>query len=539
MTVLLGYPYTSAVLQGSERWALVDEDCSTFLSKLPECSIDAIVTDPPAGVGFMNKDWDDPRKWDAFRRARNPNDAGRDNVFGRAANHAPHSYGESDRDVFVTWLAEIMRECHRVLKPGGHALVWALPRTSHWTATAIEDAGFEIRDVILHLFGSGFPKNLDVSKAIDKKIGAVREVIGTKLGLPDGSLMNPEKECAITASATEEAKKWNGWGTALKPASEHWILARKPLEKGLTVAENVLKWSTGALNIDGCRIASPSINTARRTGNVPKLTSAEAAALGRIADFETYAAECAGEQLGRWPANLVLSHADDCELVGDCGPDCPVAELDRQSGASTSRVGKPRQSKKPSDGWGMTKTGAEYNDKGGASRFFYVAKASRKEREAGLDALTSAPKNAVYGNGLNSATKVRTKEQAENGVDRGALKNVHPTVKPIDLLRYLCRLITPPNGIVLDPFAGSGSTGCAALLEGFRFIGVEQEAEYCRIATARIAYWENRVCGLGPLRCEPADSKSEAEQDQKCTTTHHPRQPRTSPNVQIKIERSN
>lgn len=520
------YPYTFAVLEGRERWALVDEDCRLFLPKLPENSIDAIVTDPPAGIGFMDKEWDDPRKWDAFRRARNPNDAGRDSVFGRVSNHAPHSYGEGDRGAFVAWLANVMKEALRVLKPGGHALVWALPRTSHWTAWAIEDAGFEIRDVIIHHFGTGFPKSADVSKQIDKAAGAERKVVGTKLGLPgyslapekhgkntynaarDGSLTNPEKECEITAPATEDAKHWSGWGTALKPASEHWILCRKPLSEK-TVAANVLKWGTGALNIDRCRISvgvetiKPFGSPCKSIGGImnvtvePRSEAEEAASLART------------QRLGRWPANLILSHNTDCKLIGTkkvkgitgtaagkmagkstdvygkfngsaragdptgyvdadgmetvedwrCTDDCPVAMLDRQSGESKSRAGKPRKSKSPGDGWGMTKTGAEYNDQGGASRFFYVAKASRGERDAGLEEDT---------------------------------KNLHPTIKPIDLMRYLCRLITPQGGLVLDPFAGSGSTGCAALLEGFRFVGIEREPEYCRIATARIAYWEKQ-----------------------------------------------
>lgn len=402
----------------SARWTLHHGDCLAWLRTLESESVDSVVTDPPAGIGFMGAAWDH------------------------------HKGGRAE---WVAWLAEVMRECLRVLRPGGHALVWSLPRTEHWTACAVEDAGFEIRDGIYHLCAQGWPKSLDVSKAIDSAAGAEREVVGRKV-YGDGHEQNstesvgfhgndPARDMrSITAPATDDAKRWQGWGTALKPAVERWVLARKPLAG--TVAANVLAHGTGALNVDACRVeASDSterVNTA-------------AIGYGGCAEREY----STGSPLGRWPANVVLSHAETC---GDeCDPACPVRELDAQSG--TLKSGDARALRRSSVGYGGGLGGlAELRppSEGGASRFFpvfhpfgYFGKAKSKSQRGG--------------------------------------ENRHPTVKHLDLMRWLVRLVTPRGGLVLDAFGGSGTTGCAALLEGMRFAGAEQDAEHHALACKRLA----------------------------------------------------
>ncbi len=380
---------------------LHNADCADALPLLDDACIDALVTDPPAGIGFMGKDWDGDK---------------------------------GGRDQWITWLAEIMREALRVLKPGGHALVWALPRTSHWTATALENAGFEIRDVGLHLFGTGFPKSLDVSKAIDKGAGAEREVVavrGTKAaGLTDLGYTTRIPD-VITAPATDDARQWAGWGTALKPAAEHWILARKPLVG--TVAANVLEHGTGALNIDACRIACDPRPKMVRTETVVAATAMSGTSTGATSSGEM-------TSLGRWPAHVTLD--EDA-----------AAALDAQSGVQKSGVAvqRNRDGEVHNAVYGAFRkpAGADagYGDTGGASRFFYVAKPSKAERGDG---------------------------------------NTHPTVKPVALMRWLARLITPPGGLVLDPFAGSGTTALACRAEGFSFVGFERERAYFDIAQKRL-----------------------------------------------------
>lgn len=382
-------------------------------------SYDSLITDPPAGISFMGKDWD-------------------------------------KSDNFIENMTEIYKECLRVLKPGAHGLVWAIPRTSHWTALALEKAGFEVRDIITHIFGSGFPKSLDVSKAIDKMAGAEREVTHTKIKSDiRGSTVNgewiglnkPDKErieISYTAPATPEAKQWEGWGTALKPASEHWILVRKPLGES-TVAKNVLKHGTGGLNIDASRIAMQKGDTSsslRPCRIRQDETDHKDAIFGSKND--SYKNDVLGASQGRFPANLVLSHNEDCE--DECTENCAVQMLDKQSGDLT---GQPRSENKIYGSASNTLGTPRYHkgDTGGASRFFYCAKASKK--------------------------------------DRGE-ENTHPTVKSTKLMEYLIKLITPPHGTILDPFMGSGSTGVAAKRLGFDFVGIEKEKEYFEIAERRI-----------------------------------------------------
>jgi site-specific DNA-methyltransferase (adenine-specific) len=311
-------------------------------------------------------------------------------------------------------------------------------------AVRIEDAGFEIRDMIAWVYGSGFPKSLDVSKAIDKAAGVEREVVGSKLGqagysLADngrtnavyGDLHDPAAELAITAPATPAAQQWAGWGTALKPALEPITMARKPLTG--TVAANVLEHGTGALNVDGCRVGvAPSPTVERRKGKPPERESGTWANDRRSA--ETYATPRPGEQLGRWPANLITDGSD--EVVG-LFPETTSGALNRANITAENGI----YGKAPKE-----RTGEYAPDSGSAARFFYTAKATRAERQG-----TS-----------------------------------HPTTKPLDLMAYLCRLVTPPGGTVLDPFMGSGTTIKAAIGEGFNAIGIERDPAYFAMAEHRM-----------------------------------------------------
>jgi site-specific DNA-methyltransferase (adenine-specific) len=322
-------------------------------------------------------------------------------------------------------------------------------------ACRIEDAGFEIRDMIAWVYGSGFPKSLDVSKAIDKAAGAEREVVGMKdnkgrcasniacIGLNTNKDGDP-----ITAPATDAAQQWKGWGTALKPALEPITMARKPLIG--TVAENVLEHGTGAINVDGCRVeAGPDYEAAgfgpryghtsgnRAHGDSRPWIAQKIANGVAVKNSEPHT-------LGRWPANLIHDGSDEVtDLVGS------------------------------------------------AARFFYCAKASKTEREAGLEGMESI--HRVNGNKWTDQDYRVTNGERPPTAESGPRTNHHPTVKPIDLMAYLCRLITPPSGTILDPFMGSGSTGVAALREGFRFIGIELNPEYAEIAEKRIENELNRV----------------------------------------------
>jgi DNA modification methylase len=353
---------------------LLQGDCLETLRDIPNDSIDSLITDPPAGISFMGKSWDDDK---------------------------------GGRKQWVAWMTDVMTECLRVLKPGAHGLVWALPRTSHWTATALEDAGFEVRDVVTHLFGSGFPKSLNVSIAIDKAAGALkaRGKAFVTAGAGDRSdIQGTSSADAFNqhAGITDAAKVWQGWGTALKPASEHWILVRKPLEHKHTVAANVLKHGTGGINIDASRVGESSAQ-------------------------------------GRFPANLVLTEGEATEM------------LDAQASQEVSR-------------------------------FFYCAKISRSERHAGLEKAVDAKRMS---DARPNSPDMTGKFPDHDGREKTG--NHHPTVKPKKLMSYLIRMITPPGGVVLDPFMGSGSTGLAAKEAGFSFLGVEKEPDYFKIAEQRLA----------------------------------------------------
>ena len=392
-------------------------------------SVDAIVTDPPYELGFMGRGWDNTG----------------------IANSV------------VMW-----REALRVLKPGGHLLAFNGTRTYHRMTCAIEDAGFEIRDCIAWMYGSGFPKSLDVSKAIDKQAGIWCGRAGDMLG--DDSLRSFGQHYERTPKGDPEtaaAAAWDGWGTALKPAFEPIVVARKPLTS--TVAANVLKHGTGALNIDGCRIAG-----ARGDGN---WTGRDVSGSGTfIANQAEDYGERGNMELGRWPANVILD-GESAAMLDAQGDERGVhsAGAQKDPGGWDTEAGMFGSIGRGEFG------GARIGDRGGASRFFYVAKASRSERNAGLDGFDT------------DTTDDGRQTSIDNPYLRGETKraNIHPTVKPIDLMRHLVRLVTPSGGLVLDPFVGSGTTGCACALEHFQFVGIDRDDDgtYLPIAEARIAFW--------------------------------------------------
>ncbi len=410
-------------------------DCRDRLKELPDNSIDSIVTDPPYELGFMGKSWD---------------------ASG------------------VAYDLSVWRECLRVLKPGGHLLSFGGSRTYHRMACAIEDAGFQIRDQIMWVYGSGFPKSLNIGKALDKVAGAEREVIGKiRNNQPGGTSAFAEggvgsyqrgdttERDIVGGPVTPEAEVWEGWGTALKPAHEPIVLARKPLVG--TVANNVLTHGVGGLNIDDCRVGDEVL---------PEQTAGQA----QIGTFER-TSMVTPERTGRFPANFIHDGSDE---VLQLFPDTKGGTWNTTKGARHfNNDGEPT-------GYATSKSDSST---GSAARFFYCAKANKKDRNEGLDEFEE---KQSFGGGSRPPDQYSEDEKylknaaTAYGAIKAPNKNHHPTVKPTDLMRYLCRLITPPNGTVLDPFTGSGSTGKAAVLEGFSFIGVEQSQEYIAIAEARI-----------------------------------------------------
>lgn len=435
-----------------ERVTVHAGDCLDVLPTLPDASVDAVVTDPPYGLEFMGKEWDSFKgdTWrnsagltgtgytDGGKRLVRPSYGGGDSanatclicggrmrgakkcecsepewrVKGKPLDARDNNAGQMR--AFQSWCEFWSAECLRVLKPGGHMLAFGGTRTSHRLACAIEDAGFEIRDSFAWLYGSGFPKSLDVSKAIDQA------------ACPDCGWVTGHTLCCELKD-----EDWRGWGTALKPAHEPIVVARKPLVG--TVAANVLEYGTGALNIDGCRIeGEPTPSFERFVGQRPR------------DEYRTGTGARTGgqETAGRWPANVVLDESQ-------------AEALDQMSGTLTSGAGikaPPGKTHGFADGrLSLRNDGdkAYMGDSGGASRFFYIAKADSAERPR------------------------------VNGI-------AHPTVKPLALMRWLVRLVTPPGGIVLEPFAGSGTTVEACVLEGLRCIAIEREADYLPLITSRL-----------------------------------------------------
>ena len=398
---------------------LLKGNCLELLAEMPDNSVDSIVTDPPYELGFMGKSWDNSG---------------------------------------IAYNVELWSQALRVLKPGGHLLAFGGSRTYHRLACAVEDAGFEVRDQIMWIYGSGFPKSYNVAKGIEgtlvngsaswndfhKLNGTLTESNGANAnGLVKGNAVQGNRPAEYESHGsleldptTEEAKKWQGWGTALKPAHEPIVVARKPLIG--TVATNVLTYGTGALNIDGSRVGTT-------------------------------------DALGRWPANVIH---DGSEEVLEGFPNTKSGGGDR-TGAQTGELftglgntGKPRIFK---------------SSEGSAARFFYCAKASKSERNAGLEGL---PEKGKVFNGQNAEPSGNAEGSVEDKFSTKPSQNFHPTVKPIALMRYLVKLVTPPNGTVLDPFLGSGTTAVAAILESFNWVGCEMTEDYWPIIEARVAWAE-------------------------------------------------
>jgi DNA modification methylase len=395
-------------------------DSKEVLKTLEDNSIDSVVTDPPYGLKFMGKKWD-----------------------------------------YDVPSVELWKEVLRVLKPGGHILVACGTRTQHRMAVNIEDAGFEIRDVITWHYGSGFPKSLDISKAIDKQSGSAEFIqkpadgVGFMNAEGRGGYNVTKNRLIQTNEKSDEAKKYEGYGTALKPATEFWTLARKPIEG--TVASNVLKYGSGGLNIDACRIGTEErFNPSSKNSDREKWRMNTSETDGR-------------ETIGRFPANVIFD-----EFTGKI--------LDQMSGVTVSGSGNKSIGTKGNLFSGLGSQEKYFpGSEGGASRFFYCAKASQAERNAGCYWLD--------GKQIDESRK-EGNPGGDNPRNRGVhnRKNHHPTVKPMELMQYLIKLITPIDGIVLDPFAGSGSTCIAGALLGFKYIGIEMNEEYVKIIQTRLKH---------------------------------------------------
>jgi site-specific DNA-methyltransferase (adenine-specific) len=408
-------------------------DCLDIMAMLPENSVEAVVTDPPYGLRFMGKAWDHGVPGAAF------------------------------------W-----REALRVARPGAHLLAFGGTRTSHRLTCAIEDAGWRVLDTLCWLYGSGFPKSHDISKAIDKEAGAERGAMGflnphsPKTAMARANTYSgfeqdgPGKGLAITVPATEAARQWHGWGTALKPAYEPITLAMKPLDG--TYAQNTLRWGCAGINVDGCRIG---------TGDTLSIGA------GKVGYGSGMDGSNPGKQhpQGRWPPNVILDEQSAAMLDQQSGESVSSGGADSIGAFRGGRVfGKGRDER-----W---KADPGFGDTGGASRFFYCAKASRSERNAGLEGMEAQSPTTYHD------------ETAEGAAQRGRkprhntpTQNRHPTVKPLALMRWLVRLVTPPGGTVLDPFAGSGTTGIAAKQEGFGYILIDNDPENCAIAKRRVEHW--------------------------------------------------
>jgi len=496
---------------------LLHGDCRERLRELPDASVDAAVTDPPYGLSREPDIAEVVRHW----------------LAGDEYEHGSAGFMGRSWDSFVPG-PEYWREVYRVMKPGAHLLAFSSTRTWDLLSLAIRFAGFENRDTIASegppalrwMHGQGFPKGLDVSKAIDRMAGAEREVLaerpawtasmGWRLAEGRADRFSPTP---ITTPATDEARRWQGWNVALKPAWEAVLVFRRPFRG--SVATNILEHGTGAINVGGCRVGT---GADKGVWPLTDRVATRGSMAGPMAAAET---DCS---IGRWPANLVLSHAEGCVAVGarkvrgiappgrpsrgmasverrslgdfasnpvmtrhadpdgtetveswECVEGCPVAELDRQSGERIVGKGGTNHTAlglMNDDGWQPTDQQRKfYDDTGAASRFYYCAKASPRERSAGLPP---------------------------------GERNTHPTVKPLALMRWLCRLVTPQGGVILDPFAGSGTTLIAAVLEGFQAIGIEQDEESVRTALARLTYWRAQPRSAPRPATRPAPHPADA-----------------------------
>lgn len=431
----------------NKNYKLFNGNMLDMLQVIKKESIDSVVCDPPYELNFMGKGWDNS---------------------GIAFNPE-------------TW-----KQCYEVLKPGGYLLAFGGSRTYHRIAVAIEDAGFEIRDTIMWLYGSGFPKSMNIGLALDKKNGVESKVVGTgKSGVSSRAYQSEETTTAGCYEIKQAQNKWNGWGTALKPSFEPIIIARKPFKGSLV--DNVIKNGVGGLNIDECRVGNETISI----HNAPKGTFA-GGEYGRGSDTSSYR-----DSTGRFPANTILTY-DENDFEEVCGG-FPNTKSVKSARGGARNDGTTVYNKIPQNIEMNYECG--YNDNGSASRYFYCAKASKKDRDEGLEEFKtksheeinnrkegSAGATRQYGGGTNPFLSVSCPR-----------KNTHPTVKPTELMQYLVRLVTPNNGTILDPFNGSGSTGKAVMYENkerdknYKYIGIELTEEYLPIAKARIEYVCNQI----------------------------------------------
>tara|TARA_R100001509_G_scaffold113836_1_gene69026 strand:+ start:3870 stop:5159 length:1290 start_codon:yes stop_codon:yes gene_type:complete len=418
---------TNKILCGDSLEVLKDFEDNYF---------DSVVTDPPYGLAFMGKKWD-----------------------------------------YDVPQVELWKEVYRVLKPGGHILSFAGSRTYHRMAVNIEDAGFEIRDMLGWLYGSGFPKSHNIGKAVDKLQGNKREVVGIKKNYQnkkgkDGYMLNSDR---IDLQDTKGNSKWEGWGTALKPAHEPIVMARKPFNT--SVAENVLKHGTGGINIDECRVG-----TEKRENNFNDFTNQSGNQFGNGKEIKKIGTTIVE---GRFPANIIH---DGSEEVLEIFPETKSGKLKHNSEIQRKGMSSDGSSfNSKNSGFNVNKGQglANFGDSGSAARFFYCAKASKAERNMGLDEL-STKQTTGGGGGIGNYLDDINSASGKYGSEKAPQKNYHPTVKPIKLMEYLVRLVTPKEGIVLEPFAGSGTTLIACKQQGFNYIGIEREQEYCDIAEARL-----------------------------------------------------
>jgi len=424
---------------------IIKGDCIEAMKRIKDNCIDAVISDPPYNLGFMGK------KWDVIS-----------------------NYQKSTE----LWATEALR----VLKPGGYALVFGGTRTFHREMCGLEDAGFEIRDTIMWLYGTGFPKGHNIGKGIDKKLGKERVVIdtvtkarakGQKMALPTMGAETKYIDLDITIPNSPESKQWEGWNTNLKPAYEPIIMCRKPF-KG-TVVDNVLKWGTGGINIDACRI---STNDNLNGGSYdPDRTSKEL-----LTDASSYCILPTKKEFkqptGRYPANIILDEVS-------------AEMLDEQSGVSMSSKNVMSDNRK-NIGKSMFIDGVRnpensYLDKGGASRFFYVAKASKSERDMGCEALEErlAPTSTWASKPFKRTSDI-PKYNTGNITPPTKSHNIHPCVKPLKLIEYLIKMVSVEGAVILDPFVGSGTTCIACKKLHRKCIGIDNNAEYVEIAKSRI-----------------------------------------------------
>jgi site-specific DNA-methyltransferase (adenine-specific) len=468
-------------------------DCLEVLKTIPDNSVDSVVTDPPYHLTSIVKRFG---KEDSA-----PAQFGTDGAYARASKGFMGKEWDGGDIAFRT---DVWEECLRILKPGGHLLAFSHSRTYHRMGVAIEDAGFEIRDQIMWVYGSGFPKSHNIGKAIDKIEGNEREVVSVKPNHKKGMDFRYENDNSGWLANDEiiETKgnsEWEGWGTALKPAHEPIVMARKPLSEK-SIAENVLKHGTGGINIDGSRIPFEDTQNAATNPKFRKENNYKMPEPGQESNGAVKFTSSKNEYdtSGRFPANIIFD-----EEAGQL--------LDEQSGNIKGGKSMPPFQGKPKNHINFTSGVKEinrigYNDKGGASRFFYCPKTAKSDRDEGLDNFEEKAQRVTSGGtrdfnarcancGKKFVGSIATICSCDNPITDNQVfkkKNNHPTVKPTDLMRYLINLVTPPNGTILDPFMGSGSTGKAAVRCGVNFIGIEKEQEYMDIASARIEHEQNK-----------------------------------------------